>query len=280
MRTWRLLLAIASLTAWGAVCGWSQEGASAPPPPPASSTDPAPAAAPAGQPIEISLQGEPPAEGERIEATVEELERLINAPAEARLGREVDEPDQPFALFQDKDRVDELLGKDPRYVYIPAGSDPMIVPWVRNRVMAEELVAEAKELMAGGKYDEALGKVKTVLERFSDAETEAVGEARRMRERLDTLIAERNEVAEVGEISLEVPAGPQPVLPAWIPENTKGIIFDVKDPDQSTVLIGEYILKVGDSIPSYPGITVYEIKKGMVTLDYQGTKFRLLVEGN
>lgn len=253
--------------------GQTQMSAAAPAPQ-ANAAAPAPQAnavapAPGVTPTPVGT----PEGGKRVEATVEQLEQLINAPPEARLGREIDEPAKPFSLFKDQKRIDQLLGENPRYVYIPMGTDPMILPWVRNRVMAAELVQEALELKSSGKYQEALSKVDLVLDRFGD--TDSVEKARQLKMQLEAIV--HNESGGEGP---KVTPGPTPrTLPVWIPENTRGIVFDVHDPKNSSVLIGEYILHAGESIPSYPGIKVVEIQRSMVTLNYQGEVFQLPVEG-
>ncbi len=242
------------------------------PPAPAEPTPMAPAEAQPPAPAALTTTAP-----ERVEYTAEQLEQMINAPPAARLGRELDEPDKPFALFSDKKRIAELLGEEPGYVYQPMGTDPMIVPWVRNRVMAAELVQEARELVGNGKYDEALAKVDLVLERFGD--TDSVEKARELKMQIDKLKQSAVPPPEPG--ALQPPPDKTVVsLPVWITENTKGVIFDVKDPKNSTVLIGEYILHVGDMIPSFPGIKIAAIDKSSVTMDYQGQSFRLRVEGN
>jgi len=57
------------------------------------------------------------------------------------------------------------------------------------------------------------------------------------------------------------------------------VVFDVGNPDSSSVLLGDFILNLGDPIPSYPGIKVAKIEKSMVTYDYQGEMFQVMVEG-
>jgi len=253
-----------------------QAPAQAPEAAPAQAPAPAPAQAqPVQAPIEVLPSPAPTPQPQRIEATVEQLEELINAPEEAQLGREVDENlNQPFALFNDKKRIEDLLGDNPSYVYIPSGTDPMIVPWIRNRVMAAELVSEAAELKSTGKYQDALDKVNLVLERFGDSDS--VDKARKLKQELEMLASSPGETPR-----LPVPTDPTPpTLPIWIPENTRGVVYDVNDPANSSVLIGEYILRAGETIPSYPGIKVVAIGRSEVTLDYQGQVFRLPVEGN
>jgi len=211
-------------------------------------------------------------QGQTIEATIEQIEQLIAAPPSARLGREVDEPDRPASLFDDPRRVRALLGEDPGYVYVPAGNAPMIVPWGRERVMAAELVAEAQQLLAEGKLDEALVKVNQVLEKFPKAE--GARQALELRNQI-----ERRMVA-AGPTTGEAPVAFTPVsLPPWVEQNTRGVMFDKTAPKGSTVLIGDYVLAAGDSIPNYPGIRIKEIAERLVVFDFQGEQFRLQVEG-
>lgn len=269
MKTWLSWLALASLL-WAIPPALLAQDS--------TTTDEQPAteeevveATPTALPTPVPTQG-----GERIEATVEQLEQLINAPEEARLGREVDESDQPFTLFGDRKRIEELLGDNPRYVYVPSGTDPMIVPWVRNRVMAAELLSEAREFFMAGRLQDALDKLNMILERFGDSDS--VEKTRELKMTIEKRIAEGNATKPDPNL---IPPGPTPRdLPVWISENTRGIVFDVDDAKKSSVLIGEYILHPGESIPSYPGIKVVAIDRSRVTLDYQGQVFQLQVEGN
>ena len=210
---------------------------------------------------------------ERVEATVEEIERYINAPAPARLGREVDEKDKPVALFGDPDSVRRLLGEEPRYVYIPSGEDPMIVPWVRDQVMAAELMIEAQQLYKEGKYEEALAKVRVVIEQFS--RTDSLGKAQDLRKAIES------EIVKPAESSGDAPkiTAMKRKFPEWIEKNTSGVIYDESDPKLSKVLVGDFVLGMGDSVPSYAGIKVVHIEKSMVTFDFQGDLHQVPVEG-
>lgn len=211
---------------------------------------------------------------ERIEATIEQLEQLINAPREAQLGREVDEPAQPLSLFGDPVTIQRLLGEDPRYVYIPAGDDPMIVPWVRDRVKAAELLVEAQKLYTEGKLQEALAKARIILDQFP--RTDSVGKALELKNRIE---AELRRARPRQDETLPIPVQEQRILPPWIQENTRGLVFDEDNPEGSLVLLGDFNLKVGDPVPSYPGIKIAKIEKGIVTFDYQGELFQVMVEG-
>jgi len=246
---------------------------------PAESPPDVEAVAPEAQPEQSALAApalpaQPTPVPERVEATVEQLEQLINAPREARLGREVDEPVQAPSLFGDPVTVQRLLGEDPRYVYIPAGEDPMIVPWVRDRVKAAELLTEAQQLYAEGKLQDALVKAKIILEQFP--RTDSVGKALDLKNRIE---AELRRARPVPSDEKQIPVQEQRILPPWIHENTRGVVFDVGNPDSSSVLLGDFILNLGDPIPSYPGIKVAKIEKSMVTYDYQGEMFQVMVEG-
>lgn len=253
---------------------WSQDQPSAPAA--AAATQPADEepdadAAPAE---ETATPVVPAIPSDKIEATVEQLEELIAAPASARLGREVDEPEQQTALFGDPDRVRRLLGDEPRYVYIPAGDDPMIVPWVRERVMAAELVAEAEQLLQEGKHKDALARVNQVLERFPRAE--GAKQAVLLKGRITRLL----EGSSVSGSSQEAPIQmPPPDIPQWVQQNTRGVLYNTEKPQESFALIGDYVLARGETIPNYPGIQVDRFEKGAVILKYQGQEYKLLVEG-
>lgn len=231
-------------------------------------------AEPALPPVAAPAAPTPPPE--RIEATIEQLEQLINAPREARLGREVDEPAQAPTLFGDSATIQRLLGEDPRYVYIPAGEDPMIVPWVRDRVKAAELLAEAQQLVAEGKLQDALIKTKIILDQFS--RTDSVGKALELKNRIEAELRRALAQQRPGDIK-QLPVQEQRILPPWIQGHTRGVVFDIANPDASSVLLGDFILNLGDPVPSYPGIKIAKIENNIVTYDYQGELFQVMVEG-
>ena len=216
---------------------------------------------------------------EEVEASIEDIEKLISAPPSAQLGREVDEPTAPTSLFGEQERINELLGSEPRYVYLPAGGDPMIIPWVRDRVMATELLEEASNILEKnrGKWNpelllQAKEKVVEVIERFPD--TEQAKHALELREKIDRILDSRR-----GTEGEALPVGQEVKLPAWIRDNTRGVVFDEEHPEESAVLIGDFVVQKNSRIKSYPGITIEHIDESKVVFKYQGKLFPIPVEG-
>lgn len=243
---------------------------------PASAASAGPTAADGG----VVSQGLAPASATsagapKVEATIEQIENLISAPPEARIGREIDEGKNREVLFGDPKRIAQLLGEDPRFVYIPAGGDPMIVPWIRERVMALEILDEAKSLYKQRQLQAALQKVKTVIESYSG--TDAAKEARELSQKIEKELA--TDVAGGNNTPIPKPEDQGLPLPPWIQNNTRGVAFNETSPTDSIVLVGDFALRPGETVPSFPGITIKEVAKGTVTYDYQGSLHKVQVEG-
>ncbi len=242
---------------------------------PDSSEQPAEEAPEQAAPPKAAQSESAPVPPERIEATVEKIEEMIALPPTAQLGREIDEPEKPTALFSDAKRIQELLGDEPRYVYVPMGGDPMIVPWVRERVMASELLAEAEQHFREGRMQEAIVRCNMIVERFP--RSDGAPKAQALKSRIEKMMA-APEPGKEGEIRpIEVVRQP---LPTWIQQNTRGILFNQESPKESLVLIGDFLLATGDTIPNYAGIRVKEISKSIVTYDFQGDLYKVMVEGD
>ena len=65
-------------------------------------------------------------------------------------------------------------------------------------------------------------------------------------------------------------------LPPYITENTRGILFDDKSP---LCLIGDFLLRVGDSVPGFGEVSVAKIDRQKVTFDIAGQSFDIEVKG-
>jgi len=221
-------------------------------------------------------------DGSAVEDSVPELEALIALPPMARLGREADEDlGKPRNLFESAEARRSLLGDNPRFIYVPEGTDPMIIPWIREAIVASELYADAekiyKEAQPQGDKEgakRALEKLVEIQAKYSDS---AVAQA------AATLKAQVQTFIDATAGGPTGPTGPTKaatVLPPWVLTNTNGILLDLEDPSQSIVLVGDYILRTGDALPRYASVKVKEIRAQQVVYDYEGTEHLVQVKSN
>ncbi len=204
------------------------------------------------------------------ESEVDRIKREILAVyPNVDFGREVDEPAQVRWLFENEDDVRELLGLDPRFIYNPKNlPDPMIIPWVRQNVIAQELFNDAMRYIKEGRIMLAQQTLKTIVDSYpaSSVFREAQDEYEKIRQ-----------LASLQEVQIQQSRETQRVvLPPWVYENAKGIIWDPVNP---VILIGDYTLTVGDPIPKYPDVTIHEIKQSSVVFKFKDILFDINVEG-
>ncbi len=221
-------------------------------------------------------------EGRNIEATVSDLEALISLPPQARLGRESDEDlANPRNLFESKEAQEFLLGEHPKFIYIPEGTDPMIIPWVREQIVVAELLSDAEEAFKRAKdannkttaQEDALPKVARILESYPSAPNAT--QAKQLKVQIETFINTMENPVTDGEKK------PTPTtfvkLPPWITTNTHGVVLDLENPADSVVLVGDYVLRPGESVDRFPTVVVKEVRSQQVVFEYQDHEFLVIV---
>ncbi|MGF1572495.1 MAG: hypothetical protein ACFCU1_05430 [Sumerlaeia bacterium] len=226
--------------------------------------------------------------------TVIDLETLINLPSGARLRREADEDlRNPRSLFENDQARDEFLGKAPRFVYIPRGVDPMIIPWIRERIVVGELLDDVQEefdtVRAEPTKDVAVASARTLLRKTESIAAEyptsnRIAEIQKISDEIRTHINMLTEVAVANTSDQQVteiaPPSREVILPIWVRENTRGIISDREDDNGSLVLVGDFIIGKGETVELYPGVRVKEIQDRRVIYTYQQTEHVVMVESN
>lgn len=229
------------------------------------------------------VEGEPAFEGPalpepRVEAAARPAESLVPSPGESflpeqgtvgmmtqdgqkkgrsgqetmNLGKESEESGISRNLFDDPN-VLRMLGEDPRFVY---GSvkrpDPMIFPPTRNAAIYAELSLEAERAIEAGNLEAAAVAYKQILD-LNDRRYSA--EVRSKIAQINAMLgAELAAASTDEEIIVE--------LPSWVRENTRGVLFEEDEP---MCLVGDFLLKVGDEVPSYPNVRIGSIDKRQVT---------------
>ena len=219
-------------------------------------------------------------DGLAVDDSIEYLENLISLPPQLSLGSESEEnPEQASSLFADEAARRAFLGERPRFVYIPSGVDPMIIPWVRERIVVEETVANARRAYetALRTWDKnagqaALDTLKKLQADFPEGANTA--EVNNLARDLSLFLARERPADDTGI----TPIIPEVRLPQWVVVNTTGVLLDVESPNQSIVLVGDELLQVGDGIARYPAVRVKDVNPQAVTYEFQGKDFLLKIE--
>jgi len=267
MNTYRKALALAALLSFPLAFSYAQDEEASPDETPAEDV-----AAETEETAATTTGGKAPV----IEATVDDIDRLIALPEGGKLAAESDEdPANPKAIFKDANIRAEVFGESPVFVYYPEGPDPMIIPWIRQQIVAAELVEKARLLEAAGDVNKAMETYQVVVD--NHANTPSIGEARIGLERARLAILQRDSGNETPTL-IENPKGTQIELPKAVADATSAIYYFGASGSQ--VIIFDEILSVGDKVPRHSGVVVKDIQPGMVTFQYQGREFPIQVDGS
>src|SRR5690606_27386890 len=124
----------------------------------------------------------------------------------------------------------------------------MIIPWVREQVVLEELQEEVNRLRTSGtpeNLQKALEISRRAIEQYGgnpNAQWARQAEA-------SLLVALRSPDEQQDETPVEIVQGPsitEVELPAWIRQNTMGVLFDQDSPADSRAVVGTSILGPGE----------------------------------
>ena len=183
------------------------------------------------------------------------------------LGLESDENQALFAtdLFK-KTEVRRMLGDEPRFIYDPADRpDPMLLPWVRNAAIYNELSNEAALLTENEQFEQAIALYQRIQQlgepQYTFEANQKLTEIAMMQQGLadEVLLAFQS-----GVVNIE--------LPPWINNNTNGVILSE---DYDLCLVGEYVLREGDTLPNHPDVIVAAINDRQVTYRIQHESFEV-----
>jgi hypothetical protein len=184
------------------------------------------------------------------------------------LGREADEVEAAKWLFEDKELTRERLGLNPRFVYNPKNlADPMVIPWVRQNIIAAELLADARKLIRQQEYSRAAQVLTLIVNSYAGTSS--------YKEAVEELADVKEKMYDDGG-KPPVPIETRVVMPPWIYDNTKAVIWDPVNP---VALVGDATLKAGDAVPRYPDVVVKEIQKSKVVFTFKDEDFDVTVEG-
>lgn len=202
---------------------------------------------------------------DRIEMSVSDLQQLLRLPPGASLQ---EAPDAPKRLFKDMSEVERFLNKRPVICTVPDAPDPMIIPWVRERVVAESLLADATTAIAAKDYVKARETLKVICEMYPD--TPSRPEAERQ-----LGLMSGSPVGVGGIIDLAPPA--MITLPDWVSDNLTGVV--ISEGNKPIALVGNDVLRVGDPVPRYPAVRVKSIAPSEVVFEYMDKEIQVEVVG-
>jgi len=220
---------------------------------------------------------ETPAEPAPGAESVSELQQLVNLPLTATIGKEyMEDPKAVTTIFKDDETIKRIFGKAPPFIYFPEGVDPMIIPWIREKIKAEEMLEDAKIALANKDFDKSVALLKRLQEELPntvEGQGAASEIARVNKAKEDSLVA----ATPKGEEELpESPIISEPVLPKWVSDNTTGVLIS----PVPQVLVGNDFLGVGDSVPRFRGVTVKAIRNAEVVYLFNQKEFTLQVDGS
>lgn len=202
--------------------------------------------------------------------SVGDLERMINPPS--RLKEYQEDLENPQSLFTAAEHA-AIFGETPAFIYYPEGPDPMIIPWVRDRVVAEEMFADAMVAKANNDFEKAKELLNVVREKYPN--TTQGQQAPAELNQIERLIADANRPAESSETGIAPPPVAKIMLPQWVRQNTTAIIIR----ENPVALVGNDFLRTGDPVPRYPSVRVQSIAPSEVVYSYQDEEFQVEVSG-
>jgi len=197
--------------------------------------------------------------------------------------REMDET-PALNIFADPTIVKRILyGRKPFRYNAKGRPDPMIIPWVRVEVLSTEHIAQARQYLKEAetltdpearkkRYMLAIEELDRVIQ--MNPTSKYGKEARALRNQVRALITK---IPPPGATPTPVKTKP-PELPPWVVANTKAIIYDQSPKHNHLVLVGDSVLRLGDTVPKYPGVKLVEINRDSVVYEFKGIRIPVIVE--
>jgi hypothetical protein len=214
-----------------------------------------------------------PTADEAVDLSVTELQQMMNLPTGSTIKEYQEDPTKQKSLFDSQETIDRIFSKTkPPFIYFPEGVDPMIIPWVRDRIMAQERFEEATVATANKDFDKAIEILKVIREKFPN--TEEGQKAPSEMEKVQLL--KKAAAVPPDERGNTTPVIDAASLPEWVRKNTSAIMLG----NSPVVLVGNDFLRSGDSVPRYPSVRVKEIGESEVVYVYQNKEFVVEVVGS
>lgn len=235
--------------------------------------DPEPPPAIAPEPGSEGAASQDETAGEVV-VTVDDIQNLIALPAQ--IGREIDE--KPVDDKFNAPGGPELLRENPPFVYVPANlPDPLIIPWVRDQVIFQEKMDEARRLLAEGLSSKALPTIKQAQDLLNTVppppDAAAAEELAAARMEIARAVSALTAVSEGDTGPIEVKPAPVINLPEPVRATTNGVIVDRENPNESMVIVGDFMLRPGQTVPKFPTVRVKSVGKQAVVYEYRNKEF-------
>jgi hypothetical protein len=209
----------------------------------------------------IQFEGEEPTR----ELSEEELELTTE---EELLAKELMQENRAVNVAE---QYKSLLTRDAVVIRPSERGDPMVVPFIADKVLLEQMLNRMEESYATGDYEKAVVFAKSLIKQFPQTD-----EAGRAKELLAIVLDSDAD----GDVPLTADSN-VPRLDPWVKANTSSILYDGAD---SIVMIGFEILRIGDTVPDHPDHVVEEINPNSVIFrvsnEFQTKQIELQVSGN
>lgn len=215
------------------------------------------------------------ADDPNVEVTTAELTQLLGLPPSADLREYQIDLNNPTNLFANNENIERIFGTSPRFIYLPEGTDPMIIPWVRRRIIAEQMLEDATIAAANRDYELALQLLNRIREEAPNTEPaeKAPAEIARI-ERLRRQGA--GEATPTPTVDRTGPSEEEVTLPQWVADNTTGILLGTSP----VVVVGNDFLRTGEPVPRFPNVRVKTITQSEVVYTYRDKEFNVEVDGS
>lgn len=200
------------------------------------------------------------------ELSIEDLENMIGG----KTGEAQEDP-KGTSLLSDAATRQSIFGTNaPKFVYINQGADPMIIPWVRSAIVAQELWERAATLRTAGEREQAIEVLKNLIDQVPESP-----EAKNAPGAISAIQKEIGGPGTTTPTTITTPTTEKITLPNEVVINTTGVLLSA----EPKVLVFDYILQVGDRIPRYAAIRVKAITPSQVIYEYEGEEFAVDVDG-
>lgn len=224
-------------------------------------------------------------DGLAVEYSLTELQQLIQSGAAAPIREFQEDLNNPKALFESEADLRRIFDATPEFIYFPTGVDPMIIPWVRERVVAEELFTEAMVARSVRDFEKAKAILREINDQYPNTEhgQKAPGEIANIdrtieEERLAAIAREQAALEPDGPVLIAEPPAPQrPQLPQWVKDNTTAVMMT--ETGEPVAMVGAEFLRPGDPVPRYSAVRVKTVAPSAVVYVYENEEFTVDVVG-
>ncbi|GAB4310988.1 MAG: hypothetical protein Kow0059_00760 [Candidatus Sumerlaeia bacterium] len=170
-------------------------------------------------------------------------------------------------ILKNRQRIERILGPGQIFLYDPTKlakpfRDPMIIPWTRYNKDLPQILRRIENLMQEGKLDQARAELVNIKTNFPDNP---------YMQRIEEMIYQ---IDHHNPDATPTPT-PTPRFPVKILDDTRGILYS---PEEPLVIIGEDVLRVGDTVRQNEEVTVKRIEPSRVVFEYKGIEYEKVID--